>query len=97
MNLADLGNTGSSLGALRQLYGGGPIAETQALITQAKRFMGAPGLAMDGCEMHRKLLQACGKIITRITRSVHQASGWRKIPVLQLRTSQLTLLCTDFS
>ncbi len=66
MNLADLGDTRSRLGALRQLYGTGPIAETQALIMQAKGFMGAPGL-VDGCEMHRKLRQAREKINARIT------------------------------
>ena len=69
INLADLGDTGIYLGALRQLYGTEAIAEAQALMMQANRFMGAPapGLALDGCEMHQKLLQAYEKVHMRIT------------------------------
>ncbi len=64
INLADMGDTGPYLDALRLLYGAGPVAQAHALIMQADRFMGlgAPGLALDGFEMHHKLLQAYDKV-----------------------------------
>ena len=42
----------------------GAVAQAHALIMQADRFMGisAPGLALEGCEMHRKLLSAYDKV-----------------------------------
>jgi ribosomal protein S12 methylthiotransferase accessory factor len=49
---------------LALLFGAGPLAQAHALIMQEDRFMGlsAPGLALDGCEMHHKLLAAYDKI-----------------------------------
>ena len=65
INLADIGDTGPYLDALRLLYGAGPVAQAHALIMQSDRFMGldAPGLALQGCEMHRKLLCAYDKVL----------------------------------
>jgi ribosomal protein S12 methylthiotransferase accessory factor len=64
INLADMGDSGPYLDTLALLYGAGPLAQAHALIMQEDRFMGlsAPGLALDGCEMHHKLLQAYDKI-----------------------------------
>ena len=67
INLADMGDTGPYLDALRQLYGAGAVAQAHALIMQTDRFMGisAPGLMLEGCEMHHKLLAAYDKIHPR--------------------------------
>ena len=64
INLADMGDSGPYLDTLALLYGAGPLAQAHALIMQEDRFMGlgAPGLALDGCEMHHKLLVAYDKI-----------------------------------
>ncbi len=64
INLADMGDTGPYLVNLALLYGAGPLAQAHALIMQEDRFMGlgAPGLALQGCEMHHKLLAAYEKI-----------------------------------
>ena len=67
INLADMGDTEPYLDALRQLYDAGAVAQAQALIMQTDRFMGipAPGLKLDGCEMHHKLLVAYDKVHAR--------------------------------
>jgi ribosomal protein S12 methylthiotransferase accessory factor len=67
INLADMGDTGPYLDALRQLYGAGTVEQAHALIMQTDRFMGipAPGLMLEGCEMHRKLLAAYDKVHAR--------------------------------
>jgi ribosomal protein S12 methylthiotransferase accessory factor len=67
INLADMGDTGPYLVALRQLYGAGAVAQAHALIMQTDRFMGlsAPSLMLHGCEMHQKLLQAYDKVNVR--------------------------------
>jgi ribosomal protein S12 methylthiotransferase accessory factor len=67
INLADMGDTGPFLNALRQLYGAGAVAQAHALIMQTDRFMGlsVPGLSMTGCEMHQKLLAAYDKVHAR--------------------------------
>jgi len=67
IRLAEMGDTGPYLDALRQLYGAGAVAQARALIMQTDRFMGlsAPGLMLEGCEMHRKLLAAYDKIHLR--------------------------------
>ena len=68
IKLADMGDTGPYLTALRQLYGAGAVEQAHALIMQTDRFMGlsAPGLMMQGCEMHQKLLQAYDKVHARV-------------------------------
>jgi ribosomal protein S12 methylthiotransferase accessory factor len=67
IKLTDMGDTGPYLDALRQLYGAGAVEQAHALIMQADRFMGisAPGLALEGCEMHHKLLAAYDKVHAR--------------------------------
>ena len=64
---SDIGDTGPYLDALRQLYGAGAVAQAHALIMQTDRFMGipAPGLMLEGCEMHHKLLVAYDKVHVR--------------------------------
>ena len=64
IQLSDGGNTGPYLTALRQLYGSAAVGQAQALIAQTDRFMGisAPGLQLEGCAMHQKLLQAYAKV-----------------------------------
>ena len=64
INLADIGDTGPYLDALRLLYGAGAVAQAHALIMQSDRFMGldAPGLALDGCELHHRLMHAYDKL-----------------------------------
>lgn len=64
IQLSDGGNNGPYLTSLRQLYGAAALLQAQALIAQTDRFMGisAPGLAMEGCAMHQKLLAAYGKV-----------------------------------
>ena len=67
INLADMGDTGPYLDTLRQLYGTRALEQAHALIMQTDRFMGlpAPGLALEGCEMHHKLLAAYDKVHVR--------------------------------
>ncbi|MDD5478768.1 30S ribosomal protein S12 methylthiotransferase accessory factor YcaO [Rhodoferax sp.] len=64
IRLADMGDSGPYLDTLALLYGAGPLAQAHALIMQEDRFMGlsAPGLALEGCEMHHKLWAAYDKI-----------------------------------
>jgi len=64
IGLSDIGDSAPYLDALALLYGAGPLAQAHALIMQEDRFMGlsAPGLALAGCEMHHKLLQAYNKV-----------------------------------
>jgi ribosomal protein S12 methylthiotransferase accessory factor len=66
IQLSDGGNTGPYLTALRQLFGASAVGQAQALIAQTDRFMGisAPGLQMDGCAMHQKLITAYAKVQT---------------------------------
>jgi ribosomal protein S12 methylthiotransferase accessory factor len=62
--LTDRGDTAPYVGAIRQLFGSGVFEQAHALIMQTDRFMGisAPGLMMDGCEMHHKLWAAYAKV-----------------------------------
>lgn len=64
MKLTDFGDTSPYLGSLRQMFGAGVVTQAHALIMQSDRFMGisAPGLQMQGCEMHQKLWAAYAKV-----------------------------------
>jgi len=64
IQLSDAGSTAPYVSALRQLYGAAALLQAQALIAQTDRFMGitAPGLVLDGCAMHQKLLNAYAKV-----------------------------------
>lgn len=50
--------------ALESLYGEHTLTEAKALLTQEKRFfeIPMPGLKLDGCLMHRRLLEAYAKV-----------------------------------
>lgn len=63
-NLLDLGAADSYRGALKHLYGADTLQQAQALLNGEQRFFGltAPGMALDGCEMHQRLLEAYGKL-----------------------------------
>jgi ribosomal protein S12 methylthiotransferase accessory factor len=52
------------LDAIKIMYGADTLLAAQELIEQKNRFMGipAPGLELDGCDMHQKLLRAYGKV-----------------------------------
>ena len=51
-------------GALESLFGPATLERAKALLTRDERFFGiaAPGLALEGCEQHRRLLDAYGKV-----------------------------------
>jgi ribosomal protein S12 methylthiotransferase accessory factor len=55
------------LEALKSMYGADTLASAQELIAQKNRFMGLPahGLALEGCNMHQKLLKAYEKVHRR--------------------------------
>jgi len=50
--------------ALKHLYGADTLQQAQALLDGEQRFFGlhAPGMALEGCEMHQRLLEAYGKL-----------------------------------
>ena len=68
LNLAELGKTTAYAANLRLLYGADTVEQAQALIAKKNRFMGlsAPGLMMEGCVMHQKLLVAYDKLHARV-------------------------------
>ena len=51
-------------GALQQLYGAPVLQQAQALIQREQRFFGlhSPGMNLDGCDMHQRLLAAYAKL-----------------------------------
>ncbi|MDQ1362829.1 MAG: ribosomal protein methylthiotransferase accessory factor [Pseudomonadota bacterium] len=50
--------------ALIHLYGAETLQQAQALLNGEQRFFGlsAPGMQLEGCEMHQRLLEAYGKL-----------------------------------
>ncbi|TAG05331.1 MAG: 30s ribosomal protein S12 methylthiotransferase accessory protein YcaO [Betaproteobacteria bacterium] len=64
LGLEDIGEPKTYLASLNLLYGSDVVKQAQALIAQENRFMGlsAPGLAMQGCVMHQRLLEAYEKL-----------------------------------
>jgi ribosomal protein S12 methylthiotransferase accessory factor len=52
--------------ALKQLYGAEALQQALALLNREQRFLGlpAPGMALEGCNMHQRLLQAYAKLHT---------------------------------
>ncbi len=67
MKLADLGDAAPYRGSLASLYGAGPLARAEALLAREERFFGvaAPGIDLDGCVMHQRLLEAYAKVHAR--------------------------------
>ncbi len=63
-SLLNLGDAASYDDALRQLYGAGALQQAKDLLAAKQRFFGldAPGLSLAGCDMHRRLLEAYGKL-----------------------------------
>ena len=67
LKLGDLSGTGKYAAyrqALASLYGAAALKRAAALLSGEQRFFGvaAPGLALDGCVMHQRLLEAYGKV-----------------------------------
>jgi ribosomal protein S12 methylthiotransferase accessory factor len=62
--LLNLGDAASYRPALQQLYGAETLQQAEALLQRKSRFFGiqAPGLALNGCDMHQRLLAAYGKL-----------------------------------
>lgn len=63
-SLISLGDATVYAGALRQLYGAATVQQAEALLKREQRFFGlsAPGLTLEGCEMHQRLLAAYAKL-----------------------------------
>ena len=62
--LLELGGADSHLDALQHLYGDRALASAEALLQRRLRFFGiqAPGMALQGCDLHRRLLAAYAKL-----------------------------------
>jgi len=62
--LLELGGADGQRNALEQLYGKATLAGAEGLLDQSNRFLGiaAPGMALQGCDMHQRLLAAYGKL-----------------------------------
>jgi ribosomal protein S12 methylthiotransferase accessory factor len=64
LNLEDIGATVQYVEALKLMHSAPVVEHALALIGQKNRFMGAPapGLSLQGCNMHQKLLIAYDKV-----------------------------------
>ena len=63
-SLLNLGDAAPYSDALKSLYGADTLQQAQALLNGEQRFFGlrAPGMALEGCDMHQRLLEAYGKL-----------------------------------
>jgi len=63
-SLLNLGETAPYGDALKHLYGADTLQQAQALLNGEQRFFGlhAPGMGLEGCDMHQRLLEAYGKL-----------------------------------
>jgi ribosomal protein S12 methylthiotransferase accessory factor len=63
-SLLNLGDAAPYRDALRHLYGAETLQQAQALLNREQRFFGlhSPGLDLQGCDMHQRLLAAYGKL-----------------------------------
>jgi ribosomal protein S12 methylthiotransferase accessory factor len=63
-SLLNLGDAAPYSNALKSLYGADTLQQAQALLNGEQRFFGlhAPGMALEGCDMHQRLLEAYGKL-----------------------------------
>lgn len=63
-SLLNLGAAAPYSDALKHLYGADTLQQAQALLNGEQRFFGlhAPGMALEGCDMHQRLLEAYGKL-----------------------------------
>ncbi|MEW6646002.1 MAG: 30S ribosomal protein S12 methylthiotransferase accessory factor YcaO [Pseudomonadota bacterium] len=66
-DLLNLGDADGYVTALEQLYGTDTLRQAQALLAGEERFFGlhAPGMTLDGCDMHQRLLAAYAKVHAR--------------------------------
>ena len=64
LSLSDSGDFETYRYALENLYGPSTVNQAKALLTGEERFFGipAPGLELNGCEMHHRLLDAYDKV-----------------------------------
>jgi ribosomal protein S12 methylthiotransferase accessory factor len=62
--LLELGGADRHRAALEDLYGSATVASAEAMLRREQRFFGieAPGLTLEGCDMHRRLLAAYAKL-----------------------------------
>jgi ribosomal protein S12 methylthiotransferase accessory factor len=62
--LVELDGAAAHREALRHLYGSATVGRAEALLDNRQRFFGlvAPGAELKGCDMHRRLLAAYGKL-----------------------------------
>ena len=63
-SLLNLGDAAPYSDALKHLYGADTLQQAQALLKGEQRFFGlhSPGMALEGCDMHQRLLEAYGKL-----------------------------------
>lgn len=63
-SLIGLGDAAAYAESLQHLYGAATVQQAQALLNREQRFFGltAPGLNLDGCDMHQRLLAAYAKL-----------------------------------
>jgi len=66
-SLLNLGAAAPYRDALEQLYGSATLQQAEALLARELRFFGvqAPGMQLDGCDMHQQLLAAYDKVHSR--------------------------------
>ena len=62
--LLDLGGAEGQREALGHLYGSATLETAEALLNRAQRFFGiaAPGMSLQGCDLHQRLLAAYAKL-----------------------------------
>jgi ribosomal protein S12 methylthiotransferase accessory factor len=62
--LLELGGADRHRAALEELYGSATVASAETMLRREQRFFGieAPGLTLEGCDMHRRLLAAYAKL-----------------------------------
>ena len=62
--LLELGGADGHRGALGHLYGEANVANAEAMLRRERRFFGitAPGMDLEGCDMHQRLLAAYDKL-----------------------------------
>jgi ribosomal protein S12 methylthiotransferase accessory factor len=63
-SLIGLGDATAYAESLQHLYSAATVRQAQALLNREQRFFGlnAPGLNLEGCEMHQRLLEAYAKL-----------------------------------
>ncbi|WP_395827602.1 30S ribosomal protein S12 methylthiotransferase accessory factor YcaO [Collimonas sp.] len=63
-NLIDLGDAAAYAESLQHLYGAATVQQAKALLNREQRFFGlhTPGLNLQGCDMHQRLLAAYAKL-----------------------------------